>query len=139
MKTIYRKLVRDNIPEICFSNNQTPEYKVLDDKDYKSALKSKRFYIRSFIYYRLHALSHVLLTCIRTTNVSLEKYKSKAACLKQSSARHLRERSAVRLTERAAILHLRKATSVIGISPLRQKLTTYGLILLQLVIFSCLN
>lgn len=52
MKIIYRKLVRDNIPDICTSNNQTPKYKVLDDNKYKSALKKKlkeetREYIRS--------------------------------------------------------------------------------------------
>lgn len=52
MKIIYKKLVRDNIPEICVSNNQTPKYKVLDDNEYKSALKKKlkeetKEYIRS--------------------------------------------------------------------------------------------
>lgn len=52
MKIIYRKLVRDNIPDICESNHQAPKYRALDDNEYKSALKRKlkeetREYIRS--------------------------------------------------------------------------------------------
>lgn len=52
MKIVYKKLVRDNIPDICLANNQTPKYRVLNDKDYKSALKKKlkeetKEYIRS--------------------------------------------------------------------------------------------
>lgn len=31
MIKIYKKLVRDNIPDICISNNQIPDYRVLDD------------------------------------------------------------------------------------------------------------
>ena len=30
MIKIYKKLVRDNIPDICISNNQIPDYRVLD-------------------------------------------------------------------------------------------------------------
>lgn len=41
MKIMYKKLVRDNVPEICISNNQIPKFRVLDDKKYKSALKKK--------------------------------------------------------------------------------------------------
>lgn len=37
MKIVYKKLVRDNIPDICLANNQTPKYRVLDEKEYKSA------------------------------------------------------------------------------------------------------
>lgn len=52
MKIVYKKLVRDNIPDICLANNQTPKYRVLDEKEYKSALKKKlkeemKEYIRS--------------------------------------------------------------------------------------------
>lgn len=52
MKIIYRKLVRDNIPDICIANNQIPKYKVLDNNRYKLALKKKlkeetKEYIRS--------------------------------------------------------------------------------------------
>lgn len=41
MKILYRKLVRDNIPNICITNNQKPKYKVLNDKEYKAALNKK--------------------------------------------------------------------------------------------------
>lgn len=41
MTRIYNKLIRDNIPEICEKNNQLAVTKVLDDKKYKSALKTK--------------------------------------------------------------------------------------------------
>lgn len=41
MTRIYNKLIRDNIPEICKKNNQLAVTKVLDDKKYKSALKTK--------------------------------------------------------------------------------------------------
>ncbi len=52
MKIIYKKLVRDNIPDICISNNQVPKYRVLSDDAYKAALLKKlkeetREYIRS--------------------------------------------------------------------------------------------
>lgn len=29
MKVIYKKLVRDNIPDICIANKQKPKYRVL--------------------------------------------------------------------------------------------------------------
>lgn len=38
---IYNKLVRDNIPNICEKNNQTPKYHVLDDNSYKAELRKK--------------------------------------------------------------------------------------------------
>lgn len=41
MNIIYKKLVRDNIPDICIANNQTPKYRILSDKDYTAELKSK--------------------------------------------------------------------------------------------------
>lgn len=41
MIRIYNKLVRDNIPNICKQNNQTPKYHVLDDNEYKTELKRK--------------------------------------------------------------------------------------------------
>lgn len=41
MIRIYNKLVRDNIPNICISNNQTPKYRVLDDSEYQAALCKK--------------------------------------------------------------------------------------------------
>lgn len=37
----YRKLVRDNIPEICISNGEKPIFHVLDSKDYWNALLQK--------------------------------------------------------------------------------------------------
>lgn len=37
----YRKLVRDNIPDICINANQVPKYRVLDDKNYEKALCKK--------------------------------------------------------------------------------------------------
>ena len=52
MKIIYKKLVRDNIPDICISNHQVPKHRVLSDDEYKAALLKKlkeetREYIRS--------------------------------------------------------------------------------------------
>lgn len=52
MKILYRKLVRDNIPNICIENNQKPKYRVLNDNEYKIALSKKlkeetKEYIRS--------------------------------------------------------------------------------------------
>lgn len=52
MKILYRKLVRDNIPNICIANNQKPKYRVLNDNEYKIALNKKlkeevKEYIRS--------------------------------------------------------------------------------------------
>lgn len=41
MKIIYNKLVRDNIPDICISNNQKPKYRVLSQAEYKRALQKK--------------------------------------------------------------------------------------------------
>lgn len=41
MVKIYNKLVRDNIPNICRQNNQTPKYNVLGDNEYKTELKKK--------------------------------------------------------------------------------------------------
>lgn len=41
MIKVYNKLVRDNIPEICRSNNQTAVTEILDDSSYKTALKNK--------------------------------------------------------------------------------------------------
>lgn len=38
---VFNKLVRDNIPDICKNNGQTPKYEVLDDKKYKFELKKK--------------------------------------------------------------------------------------------------
>lgn len=37
----YRKLVRDNIPDICIKNNQIPKYRVLDSAEYKKELCKK--------------------------------------------------------------------------------------------------
>lgn len=41
MKRIYNKLVRDNIPEIIKSNNQTAVARILSDEDYKICLENK--------------------------------------------------------------------------------------------------
>ncbi|HIJ12091.1 TPA: nucleoside triphosphate pyrophosphohydrolase [Candidatus Woesearchaeota archaeon] len=38
---IYNKLVRDKIPMIIIDNNQTPSTRIVDDKEYFSALKTK--------------------------------------------------------------------------------------------------
>ncbi len=37
----YNKLVRDNIPDICIKNNQTPKYRVLNHAEYKKELCKK--------------------------------------------------------------------------------------------------
>lgn len=41
MKIVYRKLVRDNIPDICIANNQKPKYRVLEADEYKKAFNGK--------------------------------------------------------------------------------------------------
>lgn len=41
MKRVYNKLVRDNIPDICLKNNETPVTRILDENEYISALKIK--------------------------------------------------------------------------------------------------
>lgn len=37
----YRKLVRDNIPDICIKANQIPKYRILNDDEYEKALCRK--------------------------------------------------------------------------------------------------
>ena len=41
MERTYNKLVRDNIPDIIISNNETPVTRVLNDEEYKKALEEK--------------------------------------------------------------------------------------------------
>ena len=41
MENIYNRLVRDNIPDICISNNQKSKFRELDDLKYVSALNVK--------------------------------------------------------------------------------------------------
>ena len=43
MERIYNKLVRDNIPDIIISNNETPVTRVLSDEEYKKALEEKLY------------------------------------------------------------------------------------------------
>ena len=42
METIYNKLVRDNIPDICREDGEEPFTKVLTDKEYWKYLLKKR-------------------------------------------------------------------------------------------------
>jgi len=41
MNKIYNKLVRDKIPKICLDDGEIPKYKVLNQADFKQALKKK--------------------------------------------------------------------------------------------------
>lgn len=41
MERIYNKLVRDNIPDIITSNEETPVTRILDEDEYKKALEEK--------------------------------------------------------------------------------------------------
>lgn len=41
MERTYNKLVRDNIPDIIRSNNETPVTRILSDEEYKKALEEK--------------------------------------------------------------------------------------------------
>ena len=41
MERIYNKLVRDNIPDIITSNEETPVTRTLDEDEYKKALEEK--------------------------------------------------------------------------------------------------
>ena len=43
MERIYNKLVRDNIPDIIISNNETPVTRILSDEEYKKALEEKLY------------------------------------------------------------------------------------------------
>ena len=43
MERIYNKLVRDNIPDIIISNNETPVTRILRDEEYKKALEEKLY------------------------------------------------------------------------------------------------
>lgn len=43
MERIYNKLVRDNIPDIIISNNETPVTGILNDAEYKKALEDKLY------------------------------------------------------------------------------------------------
>lgn len=43
MEKVYKKLVRDNIPEIIKDKNETPITKILNDKEYKKELEKKLF------------------------------------------------------------------------------------------------
>ena len=43
MERIYNKLVRDGIPDIIISNNETPVTGILDDAEYKKALEEKLY------------------------------------------------------------------------------------------------
>ena len=44
MENIYNRLVRDNIPDICISNNQKSKFRELDDLKYVSALNEELKY-----------------------------------------------------------------------------------------------
>ena len=41
MERIYNKLVRDNIPDIITSNEETPVTRILDEDEFKKALEEK--------------------------------------------------------------------------------------------------
>ena len=41
MERTYNKLVRDNIPDIIISNNESPVTRILNDEEYKKALEEK--------------------------------------------------------------------------------------------------
>jgi predicted house-cleaning noncanonical NTP pyrophosphatase (MazG superfamily) len=41
VENIYNRLVRDNIPDICISNNQKSKFRELDDLKYVSALNEE--------------------------------------------------------------------------------------------------
>ena len=43
MERTYNKLVRDNIPDIIISNQETPVTRILNDEEYKKALEDKLF------------------------------------------------------------------------------------------------
>ena len=43
MERTYNKLVRDRIPDIIFSNNETPVTRILNDAEYKKALEEKLY------------------------------------------------------------------------------------------------
>ena len=43
MERTYNKLVRDNIPDIIISNEETPVTRILNDEEYKKALEEKLY------------------------------------------------------------------------------------------------
>ena len=43
MERTYNKLVRDNIPDIIISNEETPVTRILNDEEHKKALEEKLY------------------------------------------------------------------------------------------------
>lgn len=43
MERIYNKLIRDNIPDIILSKEETPVTKILNEEEYKKALEEKLY------------------------------------------------------------------------------------------------
>lgn len=78
MIRIYKKLVRDNIPDICISNNQIPDYRILDDEEYRRELRKKlkeetKEYLISHSEEELADIVEVVEALAKVQGVSFEK------------------------------------------------------------------
>ena len=78
----YKKLVRDNIPEIMINNGASPVIKVLNDKEYldelnKKLLEEVKEYLESGELEELCDIEEVLPAILKFNNVSKENFEEK--------------------------------------------------------------
>lgn len=80
MNTPYRKLVRDNIPEIILQSGKHPNIRILDDNEYYEALKQKlqeeldEFFLTDDVI-ELVDIGEVMHAILAMKNVSIEEYQ----------------------------------------------------------------
>ena len=78
---VYKKLVRDRIPEIAAKNNQTPVIRILQkDSDYKKELGKKLLeeveeYLSDGKIEELADIAEVILAILDFENISLKEFK----------------------------------------------------------------
>lgn len=77
---IYNKLVRDKIPEICKSNNETPIIRVLGDEEYLKELNTKlleevKEYLESGEVEEIADIEEVLRAILEFKNVSYQDFE----------------------------------------------------------------
>ena len=78
MKT-YKKLVRDNIPEIIEKDNLVPICRTLNDKEYQTELNKKlveevKEYLESQEIEELADIVEVIYSIVKSKNISLEEF-----------------------------------------------------------------
>ena len=78
---VYNKLVRDKIPEVCKANNETPIYRILNDKDYLKELNIKlqeelKEYLESGEVEELADLEEVLRAILNVKKVTYDEFEN---------------------------------------------------------------